>query len=396
MALSGTSKAVPKATRRKPSNLEAMVSESMRSIPSDEELSGDDDDPELLNELSELSGHNNTVEESVASTTVTLDGDVNILLIERLKMYEIAETNAKAAGESSKARRFSRGIKTLKDLIKQSKAGKMIVNDDIPPPVNIHVVKPKDNVPVDITKQGIDEDPKLTPIRQAPLPPAKDEDVKIVLNDKQNEILNLLHQRKNEYKSAAITFKKTGDNKTALNYVKIVKQFDMVIEAVESGQEVDLSGMPGPPELTLKIEENIQTQENVENESKDVISEEGLITANSVSEALEQRLQVFRKQEEVAKEQGNSGKTRRMGRIVKQYEQAIKLNSAGKPIPIDELPTPPGYAPIPVPGSTLPEKQQLPPTVPKPAETAASPTSIPNSINDRSPSLKSSVSRISG
>lgn len=31
-----------------------------------------------------------------------------------------------------------------------------------------------------------------------------------------------------------------------------------------------------------------------------------------------------------------------MGRIVKQYQDAIKLHKAGKPIPIDELPTPPG------------------------------------------------------
>lgn len=33
-----------------------MISESMRDIASDEELSGDDDDPELLSELQELTG----------------------------------------------------------------------------------------------------------------------------------------------------------------------------------------------------------------------------------------------------------------------------------------------------------------------------------------------------
>lgn len=38
----------------------------------------------------------------------------------------------------------------------------------------------------------------------------------------------------------------------------------------------------------------------------------------------------------------NPSKVRRYGRIIKQFEQAIKLHKAGKPIPVDELPTPPG------------------------------------------------------
>lgn len=37
-------------------DLDAMVAASMKDIGSDEELSGDDDDPDLLNELSEIAG----------------------------------------------------------------------------------------------------------------------------------------------------------------------------------------------------------------------------------------------------------------------------------------------------------------------------------------------------
>lgn len=59
-------------------------------------------------------------------------------------------------------------------------------------------------------------------------------------------------------------------------------------------------------------------------------------------EALEQRLKKFQESEEAAKKEDNDSKVRRMGRIVKQYKDAIKLHKAGKPIPIDELPTPPG------------------------------------------------------
>lgn len=42
-----------------------------------------------------------------------------------------------------------------------------------------------------------------------------------------------------------------------------------------------------------------------------------------------------------------------MGRIIKQYQEAIKLHAAGKPIPVDELPTPAGYAPIPTEGVSI-------------------------------------------
>lgn len=63
---------------------------------------------------------------------------------------------------------------------------------------------------------------------------------------------------------------------------------------------------------------------------------------NTVLEALEQRLAKYKSQEEAAKADNNASKARRMGRIVKQYEDAIKLERAGRPIPVDELPTPPG------------------------------------------------------
>lgn len=57
---------------------------------------------------------------------------------------------------------------------------------------------------------------------------------------------------------------------------------------------------------------------------------------------MQQRLRKFKEREEAAKKENDSSKARRNGRIVKQYEDAIKLHKAGKPIPVEELPTPPG------------------------------------------------------
>lgn len=72
------------------------------------------------------------------------------------------------------------------------------------------------------------------------------------------------------------------------------------------------------------------------------LAQQVITEPKSVLEALEQRLKVFKEREEAAKKEDDGGKVRRNGRIVKQYQDAIKLHKAGKPIPVDELPTPPG------------------------------------------------------
>lgn len=99
---------------------------------------------------------------------------------------------------------------------------------------------------------------------------------------------------------------------------------------------------------------------------QDAPAEGSLVTANSVEEALQQRLEVYQKQVDAAKAEGNSSKARRMGRVVKQFEDALKLHRAGKPVPVDELPTPPGYAPIPVAGGSAPPKTEPGPSPPQP------------------------------
>ena len=81
----------------------------------------------------------------------------------------------------------------------------------------------------------------------------------------------------------------------------------------------------------------------------------------STQEALEQRLSKYQSGVESAQKEGNGGKERRMGRIVKQYEDALKALEAGKPVDFSNLPNPPGYPPIPAGMPTKP----LPVTVPE-------------------------------
>ncbi|XP_017778649.1 PREDICTED: coiled-coil and C2 domain-containing protein 1-like isoform X2 [Nicrophorus vespilloides] len=354
---SGSNPSRPARRKPKPTvNLDSMVKESLKDIPSDEELSGDDDDPDLLNELSEIT-NDEFVEEIPQESSPTnndVPNEMLNLLQERLKMYELAQSNAKEAGESSRAKRFGRGISTIKDLIKTTNSGKPINKDDIPPEVTVNTQK---------------REPPVEPTRPAPLPPSAvespvEEDIKTVeMTDDSRSKIALLNERKDEYKNAALRAKKSGNVPTALTYVKIIKQFDFIIKAIENGETVDLSNMPGPPVDETRPKEEIQVQTQNTEEPIDVKAieeqEVQLIPASSVGEALQQRLDIYKEQEQAAKEQGNSSKARRMGRIVKQYENAIKLNNQGKPIPVDELPTPPGYAPIPVPGAEKPPAPEV-------------------------------------
>ncbi|XP_019867300.2 coiled-coil and C2 domain-containing protein 1-like isoform X2 [Aethina tumida] len=383
-ALSGGGGAKPKRPpRRKPisqGNLDSLVAESIKDIPSDEDVSDvDDNDPDLLNELQNIAGDELAPEESItesnpepepAKPTSDPSSDVLTLLESRLKMYTEAEVNAKAAGETSKVRRYGRAQKTLKDLIKQAKSGRAINNEDIPPEVHFVKRNPPPTDGEEATATPASSDPPASEAASADPP------VPAITKEINTELLNLLNDRKMRYKMAALNSKKSGDTETAMKYIKIAKQFDTVIAAVEAGQPVDLSGMPGPP--GDGIEQN-QVQQNSsvdppaeEDKPQEPVQAPALITASSVLEALEQRLAVFKEQENKAKQEDNPSKVRRYGRIIKQFEQAIKLHKAGKPIPVDELPTPPGYGPIPVGnGADAAPKSQPEPT---PADTPPRPS----------------------
>jgi len=57
------------------------------------------------------------------------------LLQERLTIYEIAEQKAKRENESGRARRFNRGVRTLKEMLTSAQSGRGVDEADIPPPL---------------------------------------------------------------------------------------------------------------------------------------------------------------------------------------------------------------------------------------------------------------------
>ena len=58
-------------------------------------------------------------------------------------------------------------------------------------------------------------------------------------------------------------------------------------------------------------------------------------------------MKFFVKTADEAAKAGNSSKSRRYGRIIKQYQQAVKSTKAGRSVNVNDLPTLPIFAPIP-------------------------------------------------
>lgn len=80
--------------------------------------------------------------------------------------------------------------------------------------------------------------------------------------------------------------------------------------------------------------ENDQTKNNI------------ATNTNPLLDDLDERLSVYKQVGEIARTEGNNGKVRRYGRIIKQYEEVIKLIRAGKTASLEELPIPPGFTQI--------------------------------------------------
>ncbi|XP_030241515.1 coiled-coil and C2 domain-containing protein 1-like isoform X1 [Drosophila navojoa] len=405
------------------SELDKMIADSLRDVSDDDDDEALENDSDLLGELHGITGVEEEEEEEektqpapaaapieeaepVQTFLPTTTVDTLSIIKQRIEMYKQAEANAKAAGESGKARRFARGLKTLQDLLKQSSAGKNINVDDIPPEVSVKAAGGGGGVSVASEAQLEEpEQPKL-PTRTAPAPPTPSTPpvpptprsppapltpstppatTAAASETPVNPLISQMRSRQSEYKAAAVQAKRNGDTASALQFLRVVKQFDVVVKMCEDGQEVDLSDMPPPPAEFLAFMAKMQEGTAAATESEPAPTPPpasapaappapaAATEATTMLEALQQRLAKYKSVEESAKAENNTSKVRRFGRIVKQYEDAIKQYKAGRPVAYDELPVPPGFGPLPIsesaPAAAAAAPDPTPPTSPTTAST---------------------------
>ncbi|XP_068987998.1 coiled-coil and C2 domain-containing protein 1-like isoform X3 [Bombus flavifrons] len=367
-----------RAASRKPvlkENLDVMVTESMKDINFEEEVSDGEDDPELLSELKMITNEGisesmtpekeeSLVAENTEQSETQNDNESIIkLLKERLQLYEIAEKKAKRENELSRARRFSRGIKTLTELLKNAEAGKSISENDIPPELPPHATAETTEKVLVTNKTEFTEE--TTTAAEANTYPAENNTVEesAPIKSIDEEALKLLKDRQQQYKMAAIAWKRASNMKEALQCLNIAKHFDIVIAAVNAGETVDLSDMPASPNLpgldttTVSTEKSEKTESETQGKSSEDIpsTEVKPPSSENLEVALKERLEACKKIKATAESEGNSSKARRYGRICKQFEDAIKLYARGKLVPFDELPTIPGFEPLTVPSQSVPD-----------------------------------------
>jgi len=350
-------------------DLDAMVASCMRDYDDDEDMS-DIDDPDLLAELQDMNREDESppppppprsVEPLQQRSQQREEGVGHSLtetIRERLAIYKEAEGIAKDNGDNSRARRYNRGIKTLKDLERAALSGRPVREDDIPPMISVGKRNPGSSS--DTTPESENISPPSHQPRPAPpsspqsLPGQPLSPQQTAPKPRQNPQIAELQTARENYKSQAIAAKHEGDKQTAMTFMRYIKVCDTLLEDARAGRYVDMSALqPEDPAHAPAFTEapTSAPAPAVENPEPAPVSDPEMYGApdapTTIAEALDQRLQKYKSEELKAKQAGNGSKARRMGRICKQYEDAIRMHKAGRPIPRGDLPDPPGYGPIP-------------------------------------------------
>ncbi|NWW97102.1 C2D1B protein, partial [Rhynochetos jubatus] len=363
-------------------DIEKMAAECMKDLNEDEEEEADEEDLEkdtdLLAELQEVLGvegdPGRCEDETIAMESSTAEpeneqpelqpqvgksfvfttslpavtSELQQTIEKRIANYRAAVSNAKESGESAKIRRYERGLKTLETMLAAAKKGKKINEEEMPPPV----ATGKSSSYLSQATGGELENSG---------DPASSQRCFILTDPQKSSTRAILLTRQKEYKLAALKAKQQGDLEKAKEYMKAGKKFNVVLEALDSGQPIDLQNMPPSPQGKVCLPETLLevslcweeegSSHVLKSESYgislSVLFQASLQQPKTVLEALQQRLEKYKSAAAQAKASGDDRKGRMHERIAKQYQDAIRAHKAGRKVNFSELPVPPGFPPLP-------------------------------------------------
>lgn len=336
----------------------------------DEDIEVDENDPDLLGELLELTqaDDRSLIDEEEPSESEPEDNppseepDVLSLLKERLKMYKTAEAKAKENNESSRARRFSRGIKTLEDLLKKAKAGKAVSPNDIPPAIALNLKPapppppPTVQTPMSQEENGSLNEESGNSGDSTDLPNLEDRNSNSTESNTSEDMMTTLMERLQMYQTAEGKAKESGETTRARRFNRGIKTIETLIMKIKAGESVSTSDIPPMVALNLKppppqteddtavntedAEDEVNTinLETTGEEASDLKEEEE--PERNIMDILSERLRMYQTAEEKANEAGESTRARRFNRGQKTLRELIRKATAGIPIPPNDIPPP--------------------------------------------------------
>ncbi|KAL7852296.1 hypothetical protein SRHO_G00180810 [Serrasalmus rhombeus] len=263
-------------------DIERMAALCMKDLDEDGDEDGDlENDADLLAELNDVleddeeevitkpvppptSAQRSNVPPKSTPTTPSGPAGLESRLQERFEMYQTAIDNAKAAGETSKVRRYDRGLKTLQSMLTSVKKGKPINEEEIPPPVAIggkptpgsqtepvreqeqpapeytpplptNQKPQQESRPVAPPRPQLLQPPNQKPTARTPDTPAISPLTPSQPNAQYSELKASVLSRQREYKLAAIQAKQSGDTELAKQHYLIAKIADEMIRQSNTG-----------------------------------------------------------------------------------------------------------------------------------------------------------------
>ncbi|NXL27434.1 C2D1B protein, partial [Glaucidium brasilianum] len=369
-------------------HIEKMAAECMKDLNEDEEEEADDEDLEkdtdLLAELQEVLGVEGDTgsceDETIAMEPSTSEpeneqpelqpqvgmsftflkttslpavtSELQQTIEKRITSYRTAISNAKESGESAKIRRYERGLKTLETMLAAVKKGKKINEEEMPPPVATGKSSSPLSEATGVELENSGDTVSVLPENKAES--AADDEQK-TSHEPNSSTRAILLMRQKEYKLAALKAKQQGDLEKAKEYMKAGKKFNVVLEALDSGQPVDLQIIPPSPQgkahLAQTSLEEIGSSYILKSELYSILLsvflQASLQQPKTMLEALQQRLEKYKSAAAQAKASGDDRKGRMHERIAKQYQDAIRAHKTGRKVNFSELPVPPGFPPLP-------------------------------------------------
>ncbi|XP_062865649.1 coiled-coil and C2 domain-containing protein 1A-like [Trichomycterus rosablanca] len=251
--------------------IERMAALCMKDLDEDGEDAADlENDADLLAELNEVLDDDDEepapkpapAPAHAPAHAPAAPGGLESRLQERIDMYQTAISNANAAGEGSKARRYDRGLKTLQSMLASARKGIPIDEEEIPPPVatgaksNQEPVKEREEPAPERAPPPAPKPQLLLPSNQrtpavTPDTPAISPLTPVQSSAQHSELKASVLTRQREYKLAALQAKQGGNTDLARQHLVVAKKLDSVIEA--SGQRRNPSMLPSLPPLLILL-----------------------------------------------------------------------------------------------------------------------------------------------